>query len=104
LSFANKTPECMASGTPILAFGPEEVPTISYLKEHDLALVVDRNDAADLDDAIIEMVVNAGRRASMAMSARHRVFEHHNSHNVRSQVKMIMEHASKSREETADRR
>lgn len=56
LSLANKMPECLASGVPVLAYGPLNVATINYLKAADLAQVVESRDAVALRAAIRELI------------------------------------------------
>lgn len=60
LSFANKLPECLASGSVIFAYGPREVATIKYLKNTDFALVVDIHDQSALISSIT-MLINDPR-------------------------------------------
>jgi glycosyltransferase involved in cell wall biosynthesis len=55
-SMANKMPECMASGTPILAYGAPEIATIAYLKETESAHVISRRSIEDLKNAIRALV------------------------------------------------
>lgn len=57
-SLANKMPECLASGTPILAYGPAQVATIGYLKEACVAEVVEAKDRQLLDEALQNLITN----------------------------------------------
>src|SRR3546814_10393869 len=43
-SLANKMPECLASGAPLLAYGPRGVATIDYLEAAGIAEVVTEKD------------------------------------------------------------
>lgn len=56
LSLANKMPECLASGTPLLAYGPENMATISSVKKAECAKVVLHRDQKQLSDAIESLV------------------------------------------------
>lgn len=58
LSLANKMPECLASGVPLLAYGPSEVATIRYLKEVGCVQVVEKRDEELLTNSIKELVGN----------------------------------------------
>lgn len=42
-SISTKVPEYLSLGKPIIAVGPSEITSISYLKENDVALVLDEN-------------------------------------------------------------
>jgi glycosyltransferase involved in cell wall biosynthesis len=55
LSLANKMPECLASGAPLIAYGPIEVATILYLKEAECAQTVVNRDQESLVAAILEL-------------------------------------------------
>jgi len=56
LSLANKMPECLASGSPLIAYGPMDVATIRYLKDTSCAQVVDIRDQEVLISAIKALV------------------------------------------------
>ncbi len=56
LSLANKMPECLASGVPLLAYGPLDVATIRYLKDAECTQVVEQKDPAQLRAAIFKLV------------------------------------------------
>lgn len=69
-SLANKMPECLASGTPIIAYGPEEVATIAYLRQSSLAEVVCEREPTRLRDAILRFVNDSGYCEAMGKKAR----------------------------------
>ncbi len=69
-SFGNKTPEYLASGAAVLAYGPRELATIKFLAGIEGAVVVDEPDRDRLGQAIEELVTDAGRRADMGENAR----------------------------------
>ncbi len=69
-SLANKMPECLASGTPVLAYGPRGVATIDYLEYAGLADVVHTRSQSLLGDAIIRLITNADYGRQLAERAR----------------------------------
>jgi len=70
LSLANKMPECLASGVPVLAYGPKEVATIQYLKEAGCAQVIDKQNQKELHDSIVELITNPKLCQQLGTSAR----------------------------------
>ena len=70
LSIANKMPECLASGVPLLAYGPSEVATIEYLEAAGCACVVDRRDPLLLKEKLRRLATDADLRASLVRKAR----------------------------------
>lgn len=58
LSLANKMPECLASGVPLIAYGPSEVATIRYLKDAGCAQVIDCRDQDRLTDSIKALIAD----------------------------------------------
>lgn len=56
LSLSNKMPECLASGVPLIAYGPIDIATIRYLKEAGCAQVVVKRDQESLNAAILALV------------------------------------------------
>src|SRR3546814_15682004 len=68
-SLANKMPECLASGAPLLAYGPRGVATIDYLEAAGIAEVVTENGAGGLADAIERLVLEPARGSTLAEAA-----------------------------------
>src|SRR3546814_17384578 len=69
-------PECLASGAPLIAYGPRGVATIDYLEAQDIAEVVAEKGGSALSDAIEQLVVDPGRGAALARAARSHVQDH----------------------------
>lgn len=68
-SLANKLPECLASGVPVIGYGPINCATIKYLREIGCAqLITERSDDA-LDLAISSLVENPELRQNLAHKA-----------------------------------
>ncbi|MFN4156369.1 MAG: hypothetical protein ACK4HF_17110 [Paracoccaceae bacterium] len=86
-SMANKMPECLASGVPVFAFGPEEAATIGYLAQGNLAHVVSTRDPRILQDALTFIMSEKSTMKSLAATARSHTFEHHNIHMIRDKFR-----------------
>lgn len=69
-SLANKMPECLASGTPVLAYGPPGVATIDYLENAGIAEVVHARSQQLLRDAITRLIADADYGRQLAERAR----------------------------------
>src|SRR5690606_7002836 len=72
---ANKLPECLASGVPLLAYGPQGIATIDYLLDHELGFAVVNRDEGELVATIRELVFNATRAQQVAHKARRHAFK-----------------------------
>ncbi|WP_430401871.1 FkbM family methyltransferase [Hyphomonas sp.] len=68
-SLANKLPECLASGSALLAVGPEDVATISTLREIDCGERVVVNSLEEVTAALHRLAGSAERRYSLAEKA-----------------------------------
>lgn len=101
-SVANKLPEYMASGTPILAYGPGNAATIGYIQELGCAQVVDTRDPQRLQAAILELVRDPDLRERLGRSARRLVFDRHNLRDVRREFRARLRRAADSGAEHVD--
>src|SRR3546814_12370320 len=69
-------PECLASGAPLLAYGPRGVATIDYLEAAGIAEVVMEKGGSGLADAIERLVAEPARGAALTEAARAHVEAH----------------------------
>ncbi len=76
-SFANKTPECLASGAPVLTYGPPEIPSIAYISQRDLGVCVTERDQQKLQQTIAEMLDQPEKTAQTAHRAKAYALERH---------------------------
>jgi|TARA_B100000315_G_C14579535_1_gene589723 FkbM family methyltransferase len=90
LSFANKTPECLASGTPLIIYGPEVVPSVAYIKRHAVGRVVSERSIEHLAQAIGWMIENPLKRRELGQRARRFAFANHNGSDVRRKFEIIL--------------
>ncbi|MEQ8700860.1 MAG: FkbM family methyltransferase [Bauldia litoralis] len=83
LSLANKMPECLASGAPLVAVGPLEAATISYLKDNDCALVIDRDTVSDVRDGLRQLLQDRDFGRRLGDSGRRHAFSQHDLSTIR---------------------
>src|SRR3546814_6385282 len=69
-------PERLASGAPLLAYGPRGVATIDYLEAAGIAEVVTEKGGSGLADAIERLVAEPARGAALTEAARAHVEAH----------------------------
>lgn len=82
LSVANKLPECLASGAPLVAHGPQSAATIAYLESQNCALVLDEDSTEIVTDGLRRLLDrNFGKL--LAVRAREVVLERHDIRDVR---------------------
>ncbi|WP_296815461.1 glycosyltransferase [Brevundimonas sp.] len=89
-SLANKTPECMASGAAILAYGPTAIHTIALLKDYGCAEVVSERDPGALRAAIRRLVEDGEHRRILAAHARRLAFERHDLATTRRALEGVL--------------
>ncbi len=88
-SMPTKVPPYLASGTPILAYGPAQTAQIAYAKREGWGLVVDQRDPRLLDQAIMELAANNDLRLRLSERAR-TVACRHDVRHVRSQFQGLL--------------
>jgi glycosyltransferase involved in cell wall biosynthesis/uncharacterized Rossmann fold enzyme len=78
LSFANKTPEYLASGAPVLAYGSRNLSTIEFVSGVPGVEVVTEEGVEGLVESIRALLTDPGRRRAMRDEARAWAFDHLN--------------------------
>lgn len=69
-SLANKMPEYLITGVPVLAYGSPEVETIKYLNKNNCAIIVDRQDENILEKAISDLVLTEEKGRTVGLKGR----------------------------------
>tara|TARA_B100000902_G_scaffold113768_1_gene114917 strand:+ start:825 stop:2960 length:2136 start_codon:yes stop_codon:yes gene_type:complete len=69
-SFANRIPELMAAGRPILAIGPSSILNIQYLAESGAAIVVDKPEIDEIEKAVKRLSYDQNFRETLSQAAR----------------------------------
>lgn len=81
-SFQTKLPEYMASGTPVLFYGPRKNPNIHYANKHTLGLVVDKPDINLLKKSIKNLYENCELRSILGNRAQQTAIKNHSCEEV----------------------
>ena len=82
-SFQTKVPEYMASGTPVLMYGPAENPNVRYATKYKWAAIVDKQDKNQLASTLQKLVTNQGWREQLGRRARELALKKHNANTIR---------------------
>ena len=90
LSMANKLPESLASGSPILGYGPSEVATIAKLEELNAALVVNKRDTELLRSALVDIMRDVELRTRITGAALHAASSHFDPADIRKKFSCMM--------------
>lgn len=77
-SVANKLPECLASGAPLIAVGPAETSTLRKLSEINCAICITEPNSDLISVAIADLMSNPQGRAEIGARARATAFEKFN--------------------------
>jgi tetratricopeptide (TPR) repeat protein len=88
-SMANKLPECLASGTPVLIYGSMEIATVAYGVASNAVVAVTEQNTDLLTEAITQLVEMPDKYTRLAQIARQFVFEHHHVAKTRSYLTRI---------------
>jgi len=94
LSFPAKLPAYMASGTPILAYGPLEMAQIRYLAEAGAAHVVSERSREALAAAIRRLMTDEAYRAKIGQRAHDLALERHGATRVRAAFRSALAQAA----------
>lgn len=89
-SMANKSPEYMASGTPILVYGPLEAATVDYAASDGWGYVVSEQSKEKLENAILDLKSSPEKRAKLARHARKLAFRKHDAAVVRQEFRSLL--------------
>lgn len=84
LSMPTKLPPMLASGTPILAYGPENTAQIDYALQEGWGFVVSNRDREQLVQALKTLIQDDGVRDRLSHRAKRVAFEHHDGTAIRS--------------------
>lgn len=93
-SMANKFPECLASGTPTLVYGPREVATVEYAIKTGVAITVTEPNEDLLKKAIRELTSDFQANEKLGQLARSYVFKHHNFEKIHTDFVNILRRAA----------
>lgn len=89
-SMANKMPEYLAGGVPVLAYGPRGLATIDYLATHGVAEVVSRRNPLQLLSTLRRLAQDSTYARNLGERGRAFAFERHSSERVRGGFHRIL--------------
>ena len=101
LSMANKLPECLASGAPLIAHGPAEAATIAYLKKQDCALIIDSPDKEVLVRELERLLDDPDLYARLAAKGQEVAFSRHDIYSIRERFKTTLSNVVVAQREMA---
>jgi len=93
-SMPSKLADCMASGTPVLVYGPAGLPVVEYARREGWGKVVDRRDPAALRAAVCELMASAALREQLGRKARRLAAEQHDAKIVSENFRIILQKAA----------
>lgn len=97
LSISTKIPQYLASGRPILAYGPAELASMRYLQASGAAAAVTSVDPHALADTVIALARDSARRTAMGRAGRDFAHARHRSDVVLERLRTALQQASSSR-------
>jgi glycosyltransferase involved in cell wall biosynthesis len=83
-SMPTKVPAYMASGTPVLVYGPRGVAQVDYAADERWAEVVDEKDPGKLDDGLRRILLDPAQRERLRARAQKLANANHDSNRVRA--------------------
>jgi glycosyltransferase involved in cell wall biosynthesis len=89
-SMPSKMADCMASGTPILVYGPAGLPVVEYARREGWGMVVDRRDSGALKTAICELQTSPMLREQLGRTSQRLAFERHDASIVSERLRSIL--------------
>jgi len=89
-SMPSKLADCLASGTPILVYGPAGLPVVEYARREGWGKVVDRRDPVALRAAVRELMDSAALREQLGRNAKRLATEWHDATAVSEEMRRIL--------------
>lgn len=94
LSMANKLPECLASGAPLVAHGPAETATIAHLKQLGCGLIVETPDKEVLKRELERLIYNPEYCRQLAKKGQKVAFTVHSIRSIRERLTAVLSNAA----------
>ena len=93
-SLSTKIPECIASGTCLLAYGPADVASIAYLRKNDAAFTA--SSPEELKAAVKELFGNPERYRAVEENAKALARRNHDGEKIREYVRNMLAETARS--------
>lgn len=97
LSLSTKIPEYMAAGRPILAYGPEELASLRYLRQCGCGVVVSEREPAALCEALRPLLASPELRRRLGARGRQVARQRHNAAVERERLRRTLAEAAGTR-------
>lgn len=97
LSMANKLPELMASGRPVVAIGPRGLATLDWMEDRNIGIRVSEPGFHAIAEALRPVINDPIARSEMANHARAVVFDEKNLHTVRADFQSRLRDGARTR-------
>jgi glycosyltransferase involved in cell wall biosynthesis len=94
LSMPTKVPSYLASGTPILVYGPQGVAQVEYAREYGWGEVIDRQNIDVLAGAVRHMIEDPALRQELSTKAKKAAKDNHDGRKVREAFQEALCHAA----------
>ena len=93
-SMANKAPEYMAAGRPILGYGPLDAATLGYAHDAGWARIVHEQNPGKLEAALLDLMHDPEQRRRLAARAQEVGRRHHDAAEHRQRFRALMSQAA----------
>ena len=90
LSMPNKVSAYMASGTPVLVYGPPETPPVSYADSCKWGYVVSNRNLEELENAVLKLMSSAELRKELGQRARNLALQDFDADKVRQKFRQLI--------------
>ena len=80
----------MASGTPVLVYGPAENPNVRYADKHQWAAIVDKRDKHLLTKTLIQLIKDPNTRKHYGLNARKLALKNHDADTIRPLFQQLL--------------
>lgn len=87
-SVSTKIPDSLASGKLLLAYGPEEVESINYLKRNNAAIVA--NSKSELENILKKLIKNKINKVNILASAQELIEKNHTNNKIYDKLNQIL--------------
>lgn len=92
-SVSSKIPESMCAARPILAYGPEELASIRYIRDSGGGVAVGVQSEEALSTALRELICSQALRKTLGVNGREVAHQRHNAVMQRQQFRNVLEYA-----------
>jgi glycosyltransferase involved in cell wall biosynthesis len=89
-SMPTKVPEYMASGTPVLVYGPLETPPVSYADSCKWGYVVSNRNLEELENAVLELMSSVKLRKELGQRARNLALQDFDADKIRQEFRQLI--------------